>query len=72
MRRHLGVWGRRLRTREVCLEPPVQVVALAEAADEDDARHDAALAAQAIHLALHEVAHFLDDRLEDVLDFGGC
>jgi hypothetical protein len=55
----------------VVLEPAVQVVALAEPADEDDARDDAALGAERVDLALDEVADLLDDGVEDVLDLLG-
>lgn len=58
--------------REVGLEAPVEVVRLAEAADEDDARDDATLGTEAIDLALDEIADLLHDGLEDVFDLGGC
>jgi len=62
---------RRGRAAEVRLQPLVEVVALAEAADEHDAADDAAGGADAGDLALHEVADLLDDGLEDVLDLRG-
>lgn len=67
VRRPLAVRGRR-RARKVRLEPPVQVVALPEAAHQHDTRHDAALGSEALHLALHQIAHFLDHRLKNFLD----
>lgn len=70
VRRPLAV-RRRRRAGKVRLELAVQVLALAEAADEDDARHDAALGAQAVDLPLDEVADLLDDRVENVLDLLG-
>lgn len=70
MRGPLAVGGRR-GAGEVRLELAVQVLALAEAADEDDARHDAAFGAQAVDLSLDEVADLLDDGVEDVLDLLG-
>lgn len=69
--RPLGVRWRR-GTREVPLEPPVQVIALPEAADKYDAGHDAALVAEAVYLALDEVADLLGDGLEDAFDLLGC
>lgn len=67
VRRPLRV-RRRRAAREVALEPPVEVLALPEAAHEHDARHDPPFVAQSVYLALHQVAHLLDHRLEDVLD----
>lgn len=58
--------------REVALQALVEVFALPEAAYEHDARDDAAFAAQAVHLALHEVTDLLDHGLKDVLDLRGC
>jgi hypothetical protein len=55
----------------VVLEAAVEVVALAEAADEDDARDGAALGAKRVDLPLDEVADLLDDGVKDVLDLLG-
>ena len=62
--------GRR-RAGEVVLEPAVEVVALAEAADEDDARDNASLGAERVDLPLDEVADLLHDGLKDFLDLVG-
>lgn len=71
MCRPLTVWRRR-SARKARFEAAVQVVRLAKAADEDDARDGAAFGAQSVDLTLYEVADFLDDGIEDVLDLGGC
>ena len=69
--RALAVGRGRAAAGEVALEAAVQVVGLAEAADEDDARDDAALGAQVVDLALDKVADFFDDGVEDVFDLVG-
>lgn len=71
VRRPLAVGRRRDGGDEVRLEAAVEVVALPEAADEDNARDHAALGAEVVDLALDEVAHLADDGLEDVLDLLG-
>ncbi len=68
--RALAVGGRR-GAGEVVLEAAVEVVALAEPADEDDARDDAAFGAEGVDLPLDEVADLLHDGLKDFLDLVG-
>lgn len=68
--RDLGIGRRRSRAGEVALELAVQVIALAEAADQDDARDGLPLVAQVVDLSLDEVTDFLDDGVEDVFDLG--
>jgi hypothetical protein len=55
----------------VALQPAVEIVALAEATNEDNARDDASIGAEAVDLALHEIAHFLDDWFKYFLNLRG-
>lgn len=53
-------------------EAAVEIVALAEAANEDDARDNAPFGADGVDLALDKVADLLDHGLEDVFDLVRC
>lgn len=57
---------------EVSLELAVEVVALSEATDEDDARDDPPQRAEVVDLTLDEFADFFDDGVEDFFDLVGC
>lgn len=52
------------------LERAVEVVTLAKAANQNDARDGLALGAQVVDLPLDEVADLFDDGVEDVFDLG--